>query len=233
MLTFKVLSALLAYPEQEIIAHLGEMAAILDRDNLLSAHERDDVQAVIEELKASDLMDAQASHIALFDQSRSLSLHLFEHIHGDSRDRGQAMVDLLAHYRSKGFDPTSVELPDFLPLFLEFLSTQPLGEARDLLGEAVGIISLLRTRLEKRRSPYAAVFRAIEALAPVRADTGVLQETVAGEAADDTPEALDRTWEEAPVTFSDAAVAQATCGSGCAAAASAVARFAVAAEEHH
>jgi nitrate reductase delta subunit len=172
-------------------------------------------------------MDAQATYIGLFDQSRSLSLHLFEHIHGESRDRGQAMVDLLAHYRSKGFDLATVELPDFLPLFLEFLSTQPLGEARDLLGETVDIVSLLRARLQKRQSPYAAVLRAVEALAPCRADSRALQETVAGEAADDTPEALDRTWEEAPVTFNNATLAQASCGTGCSAAASIVARFAV------
>lgn len=226
MLTFKVLSALLVYPEQAVIDSLDEMAAILDRETLLPAAARTDLRALMATLEAADLMDTQATYISLFDQSRSLSLHLFEHIHGESRDRGQAMVDLLAHYRSKDLDLITVELPDYLPLFLEFLSTQPLGEARDLLGETVDIVALLRARLEKRRAPYAAVFRAIEALAPYQADSRVLRETVAGETPDDTPEALDRTWEEAPVTFNDASLGQASCGVGCSAAAAIVDRFA-------
>jgi len=226
MLTFKVLSALLVYPEQEVIDSLDEMAAVLDREKLLPAAVRADLRAFMETLKATDLMDAQASYISLFDQSRSLSLHLFEHIHGESRDRGQAMVDLLQHYRAKGLDLTTVELPDFLPLFLEFLALQPPGEARELLGETAGIISLLRTRLDKRRSSYAAVLAAIETLAPGKADDRAIAETVAGEVPDHTPEALDRAWEEAPVTFNDANLGQASCGTGCAAAAAVVERFA-------
>src|SRR3546814_687960 len=157
MLTFKVLSALLVYPEREVIDSLEEMAAIVDRDALLPAAARADLRAFMETLKATDLMETQSNYISLFDQSRSLSLHLFEHIHGESRDRGQAMVDLLQHYRATGLDLTTVELPDYLPLFLEFLSLQPIGEIQELLGETAGIISLLRARLEKRRSPYAAV----------------------------------------------------------------------------
>src|SRR3546814_12247654 len=95
-------------------------------------------------LKGTDLLEAQAQYISLFDQSRSLSLHLFEHIHGESRDRGQAMVDLLEHYRAKGLDLTTVELPDYLPMFLEFLSLQPPGDARSLPGETDEITQLLQ-----------------------------------------------------------------------------------------
>lgn len=226
MLTFKVLSALLVYPEQEVIDSLDEMAAIVDRETLLPAAARADLRAFMETLKATDLMEAQANYISLFDQSRSLSLHLFEHIHGESRDRGQAMVDLLQHYRATGLDLTTVELPDYLPLFLEFLSLQPISEIQDLLGETAGIISLLRARLEKRRAPYAAVLGAIETLVPGKADSRVVRETVAGEVPDDTSEALDKTWEEAPVTFNDATMGQASRGTGCAAAAAIVERFA-------
>ena len=130
------------------------------------------------DLRGADLMDAQARYVALFDHSRSLSLHLYEHSHGESRDRGQAMVNLLNHYRANGLDPGTSELPDFLPLFLEFLSTRPAGEARALLGQAVEVVALLRARLEQRGAPYAAVFRAIEALAPHRADEAAIRETV-------------------------------------------------------
>jgi nitrate reductase delta subunit len=224
MLTFKVLSALLVYPDEELINGLEDMAVTLEADQVLPKAERRGLRALMADLRTADLMDAQARYVALFDQSRSLSLHLYEHSHGESRDRGQAMVNLLNHYRANGLDPGTSELPDFLPLFLEFLSTRPAGEARALLGQAIPVVALLRARLEQRGAPYATVFRAIEAMAPVRADEGVVRETVAGEVRDDTPEALDRAWEEAPVTFGYDAGAAAD--SGCSAAAAMVARFA-------
>ena len=224
MLTFKVLAALLLYPEQELIESLGEMAAVLDAEGALPKAERRALRALMADLGRSDLMDAQARYVALFDHSRSLSLHLYEHSHGESRDRGQAMVNLLHHYRAHGLEPGTSELPDFLPLFLEFLSTRPAGEARALLGQATPVVALLRARLERRGAAYAAVFRAIEALAPGRADETAIRAAVASETPDDTPEALDQAWEEAPVTFRDAPVAAGA--SGCSAASAMVARFA-------
>ena len=223
MLTFKVLAALLTYPEQELVDALDEMAAILEAERALPRAERRQLGALMADLRGADLIDAQARYVALFDHSRSLSLHLYEHSHGESRDRGQAMVNLLSYYRSKGLDLGTSELPDFLPLFLEFLSTQPAGEARALLGQAVEVVALLRARLERRGAPYAAVFQAIEALAPRRADEAAIRATVGGEAPDHTPEALDRAWEEAPVTFRDDPGAV---GAGCSAASAMVARFA-------
>ena len=224
MLTFKVLSALLVYPEQELIDSLDEMAAVLGAEGALPEVERRALEALIADLTSADLMDAQARYVALFDQSRSLSLHLYEHSHGESRDRGQAMVNLLHHYRANGLEPGTSELPDFLPLFLEFLSTLPVSEARPLLGQALPVVALLRARLEKRNAPHAAVFRAIEALASQRADEAAIRQLVADEAPDDTPEALDRAWEEAPVTFGNDPGA--TDGAGCSAASAMVARFA-------
>jgi nitrate reductase molybdenum cofactor assembly chaperone NarJ/NarW len=224
MLTFKVLGTLLVYPEQELIESLEEMAAILEAEGALPKSERRALEALMADLCISDLMDAQARYVALFDHSRSLSLHLYEHSHGESRDRGQAMVNLLNHYRAHGLEPGPSELPDFLPLFLEFLSTRPAGEARALLNQAIPVVALLRARLERRGAPYAAVFRAIEALAPARADETAIREAMAGEARDDTPEALDRAWEETPVTFRDDPGAAP--GSGCSAAAAMIARFA-------
>ena len=201
MRTFKVLSMLLMYPDEEIVAGLDDMAAILDQEALLPPAARKGLDVLMRHLATSDLMDSQAAYVSLFDQSRSLSLHLFEHIHGDSRERGQAMADLIDHYRSFGMEVSAAELPDFLPLFLEFLSTQPLHEALSMLGEAVNILALLRSRLEKRGAPYAPVFRALEALSPVGADEEAIQEQVKGEKRDDTSAALDKSWEDAPVTF--------------------------------
>ena len=222
MLTFKVLAALLVYPEQELIESLNEMSGVLEAEGALPKAEGRALETLMADLARSDLMDAQARYVALFDHTRRLSLHLYEHSHGESRDRGQAMVDLLNHYRAHGLDPGDSELPDFLPLFLEFLSVRPAVEARAMLGQAVWVAALLRARLEQRDSPYAAVFRALEALAPQRADEAAIRETIGGDVPDDTPEALDRAWEEAPVTFRDDPAASA----GCTAASAMVARFA-------
>ena len=231
MLTFKVLAALLVYPEQEVIDSLDEMAAILERERLLPAADRQGIRALMDHLRSADLMEAQALYVRLFDQSRSLSLHLFEHIHGESRERGQAMADLIEHYRSKGLEVSAAELPDFLPLFLEFLSLQPLDEARGLLGETVDIVALLHARLEERRAPYAAVLRAITALSPRRPDQAAIREEVAAERRDDTPEALDASWEDKPVTFGPEPPAGAG-APGCPAAAAVVDRFAPPVRQH-
>ena len=139
----------------------------------------------------------------LFDRSRTLSLNLFEHVHGESRERGGAMVDLLETYRAGGFEPMGPELPDHLPMLLEYLSTRPLAEARDMLADAVHILIALAERLERRGgSPYAPVFRALEALAASPAVAELLAEITG--LPDDDPEdlaALDAVWEEAAVTF--------------------------------
>ena len=151
------------------------------------------------QLTVGDLLTAQESYVALFDRSRSLSLHLFEHIHGESRDRGQAMVNLAAHYETRGYGIDGNELPDYLPLFLEFLSLVDPREAADLLADVVHILAAIRIRLERRRSDYAGIFGALEELAARRPDGAV----VAGLLEQDkSPEAeaaeLDKEWEEAP-----------------------------------
>ena len=104
----------------------------------------------------------------LFDRTRSLSLHLFEHVHGESRDRGQAMIDLKSLYESAGLEISATELPDFVPLFLEFLSTRPRAEACELLGQPAHILAAMAERLRKRHSAYEAVFRALVALAATK-----------------------------------------------------------------
>lgn len=214
MSTFKVLAALLVYPDEELVASLPEMEAILDRERLLPRRDREPLLALVRHLGSADVMDAQALYVSLFDQSRALSLYLFEHIHGESRDRGKAMNDLVEHYRAHGLEMSSAELPDFLPLFLEFLSTQPLDEARRLIAEIVDIVALLRLRLERRRAPYAAAFAALEALSPRRPDEAAIREALGAEKRDDTAEALDASWEDRPVTFGPEEIA-AEAGSSC------------------
>ena len=104
------------------------------------------------------LIPLQENYVATFDRNPKHSLHLFEHIHGESRDRGPAMVDLFEEYRKHGFDVTADELPDYIPLFLEFLGQDPAEEAERLLGDAIHVLAMIGDKLDANGSPYAHVF---------------------------------------------------------------------------
>jgi nitrate reductase delta subunit len=200
--TFKVLSALLSYPTVELQQAGGELAAALDAEGLVTGHVRTALQRLIDDIADGDLYDLQERYTLLFDRTRSLSLHLFEHVHGESRDRGQAMIDLKAMYEQAGLDISASELPDFLPLFLEYLSTLPVNEACATLGQPTHILTALAERLRKRKSPYEAVFRALAALAatkPRPEDVAVLMQEPDPDPLDLA--ALDAAWEDEPVTF--------------------------------
>ena len=200
--TFKVLSALLAYPTVELRAAIPELAAALDAEALLPAAVRRRLQGLMDDIASGDLYDLQERYVLLFDRTRSLSLHLFEHVHGESRDRGQAMIDLKSLYEKAELAMDAAELPDFLPLFLEFLSTRPRVEAYDLVGQPAHILAALAERLRKRRSPYEAAFRALLALAAAqpKADAVAALMTAPDPDAADL-KALDAAWEDAAVTF--------------------------------
>ena len=213
--TLKVLSLLLAYPTEEITAAAPAFSAVLDGEGLVPEGRREPLRRLAGQLAGRDLYDLEERYVLLFDRTRSLSLHLFEHVHGESRDRGQAMVELKELYAANGLEMPANELPDYLPLFLEFLSTRPLGEAREYLADTVHIVSALKERLLKRESIYAGVFAGIEALAGVKAERDDVEELLGRP--DDDPddlEALDRVWEEEPVTFGGAPGpdASASCG---------------------
>jgi nitrate reductase delta subunit len=147
-------------------------------------------------------MDAQEYWIGLFDRSKRLALHLYEHSYGESRDRGQAMVNLALTYRMNGFELNAAEMPDYLPLFLEFLSVIPEVHARRYLTDAIEIIEALRIRLDERDSTYAAVLGALVTLAQREADNAEVEAILAGEPEDPKDlEQLDREWAEEPVDF--------------------------------
>jgi nitrate reductase molybdenum cofactor assembly chaperone NarJ/NarW len=200
--TFKVLSALLSYPTENLRKAVPELAAALDAEALLSSSLRRQIGQLLDEISSGDIYDLQECYVLLFDRTRSLSLHLFEHVHGESRDRGQAMIDLKALYENGGLEIDAAELPDFVPLFLEFLSTRPRQEAYELLAQPAHIFAALAERLRKRRSAYEAIFRALIALAAAKPKG----ETVAALLAEPDPDAtdlaaLDAAWEDEPVTF--------------------------------
>ncbi len=200
--TFKALSALLTYPGDELKAAVGEIRSILIDEAILSDDAILSLQPLLAELEELDIYELQERYVLLFDRSRTLSLNLFEHVHGDSRDRGPAMVDLLETYRAGGFDLQSTELPDHLPILLEFASQRPLAEARDLMRDAGHIIAALGERLARRESTYAPLFIGLAEFAGVDPGDKLVAELLTVK--DDNPEdleKLDEVWEEAEVTF--------------------------------
>jgi len=187
--SLRVLAALLTYPDAEMRGYLPEMREILGREAALSAGRLTELEALIAALASADALDTEASYVELFDRGRATSLHLFEHVHGDSRDRGPAMIDLAQTYENAGLHLAPGELPDYLPAVLEFVSTQPPGEARAFLGEMAHIFNALFNALQERASPYASVLGALLELAGEQARPVKL--------AAEPP--LDETWAEPPV----------------------------------
>jgi nitrate reductase delta subunit len=201
-ITFKALSALLSYPTAELQKAVPELIVALDSEALVPRAIRRQLDVLLNEIATGDLYDLQERYVLLFDRTRSLSLHIFEHVHGESRDRGQAMIDLKNLYVGGHLEMAAGELPDFVPLFLEFLSTQPRAEAYDLLAQPAHILSALAERLRKRQSAYEAVFRVLVALAatkPKGEDVAALLQQPDPDA--DDLVALDAAWEDEPVNF--------------------------------
>lgn len=200
--TLKAISLILSYPTTELQAAMPEISAVLMSDSRLTTACRGQLGPLLGQLAEADIYDLQEAYVGLFDRSRTLSLNLFEHVHGESRDRGGAMVSLVETYRDAGFDPVTSELPDHLPVLLEFLSLQPFVEAQDTLADAAHIFAALIERLARRESAYGAVFAALLQLSGEQADGAAVAELL--ELPDDDPddlEALDEVWEEAEVTF--------------------------------
>jgi nitrate reductase delta subunit len=188
------------YPTAELMQARDELLALIASMNL-KPKQREQLHEFVQQRTSGDLMDWQAEYDSLFERGRSLSLLLFEHVHGESRDRGQAMVDLMAQYTQAGLAIDANELPDYLPLYLEFLSTQGPDNARAGLQEVEHILALLAARLKERDCNYAALFEALLHWCGARVSIEQMRQQVAGEARDDTPEALDKVWEEEMVTF--------------------------------
>lgn len=200
--TYRALGLLLSYPTPDTAAAMPAVMDALSGERLVPGALVQRLASLADELSSADLYDSQARYVDLFDRSRSLSLQLYEHIHGESRDRGQAMVELLKLYSSHGLELTAKELPDHLPVFLEFLSQRPPAEAAALLGQAAHVLEALRERLKKRQSMYARVFDALVALVEVDRNPEALKALL--QEPEDNPddlEALDRAWAEEQVTF--------------------------------
>ena len=187
-LTLRVLAALLSYPDAQLRQALPELSRALDEERALSASRLAELHALMRELGRADAYETEARYVETFDRGRASSLHVFEHVHGDSRDRGPAMVDLLQTYERAGLKLEPTELPDHLTVMLEFASTQPPAIAREFLAEVAHIVNTVFSTLLSRGSPYASVIAAVLELA------GERPQAVA--AVPDEP--IDDTWAEPP-----------------------------------
>lgn len=159
----RILSALLDYPQDDLLQALPEIRIALEA----FPEARELLEPLLTYLEACTLIELQENYVATLDRNPTHSLHLFEHVHGESRDRGQAMVDLLQTYRSQGFEPAVPELPDHVPLFLEFLSVVDEAQAQELLDDAIHVLAAIGARLIHDDSPYAAVFVVLRTLSNV------------------------------------------------------------------
>ncbi|PWJ83781.1 respiratory nitrate reductase chaperone NarJ [Pseudaminobacter salicylatoxidans] len=198
-LLFKAFSALLSYPTAEMREALPEIAEVVRGSELVAPREREALLDLIAEIGRDDQLAAEERYVDLFDRGRALSLHLFEHLHGESRDRGSAMVELKQLYAGAGYGLTANELPDYLPVVLEYLSLRDLGEAREMLADCAHILKSIARSLIGRESRYAAVPQALLVIAGQKAVDASAIPPVR-----EHHQTLDRDWFEQPA-FGEAA----------------------------
>ncbi|PCI69542.1 MAG: nitrate reductase molybdenum cofactor assembly chaperone [Piscirickettsiaceae bacterium] len=218
MLILKVISRLLDYPSKELADNSVELVEAVNASHLSDANKAE-LSAFINTLAATDLYDAQERYDLLFERGRSLSLLLFEHVHGESRDRGQAMVDLMAEYAEHGFDVHTEQMPDYIPLYLEFLSLQSDAYVHEWLGDVSHILTVLSERLLDRECDYRILFESLIEISGVQVEREKIAESVRKEEADYTMEAIDKAWEDKEIRFDDPIEGdcQSSCGGGYAA----------------
>lgn len=205
--TFKALGLLLCYPENVWLDEIGGVYDLIRQEGMVLSADLTRLEALTSHFSSSELLELQEEYVETFDRVRSLSLHLFEHVHGESRDRGQAMVDLSERYQELGFTLAASELPDYLPVFLEYLSLLPQSAALEELAETGHILTALGKRLNERGSPYGIILDTLTRLAgkkPEAVDKRVVEKM--------SFEQLDKEWEERPIDFLGAEAPQ---GSGC------------------
>ena len=204
MIVLRALGALLSYPREDLRQALPEIAEAIRASPLIAKGERDGLMILIDDVASGDLLSAEERYVELFDRGRATSLNLFEHLHGESRDRGHAMVELKRRYERAGFELATRELPDHLPVVLEYLSCREVVEARDMLLDCAHLLKRIGAALIGRRSSYAAVVQALLVIAGVAAlDPKEVSRVVHRD------ENLDRDWFEQPA-FSGEPLARGT-----------------------
>ena len=165
MIVLRALGALLSYPREDLRQALPEIAEAIRASRHIAKRERDGLMILIDDLASGDLLAAEERYVELFDRGRATSLNLFEHLHGESRDRGDAMVELKRRYERAGFELATRELPDHLPVVLEYLSCRGVAETGDMLRDCAHLLKRIGGALIARESSYAAVVQALLVIA--------------------------------------------------------------------
>lgn len=196
--TYKVFSTLLLYPSDDLKNGIGFITDILKEEKLLSFDDVDKLKIFVSYIKDNSLLFLQESYVSIFDRQKHFSLYLFEHIHGDSRERGMAMIDLKNLYTKLNFELSiGGELPDYIPVFLEYLSLLSEDRASALLGEIVNIIAILCARLKLIKSSYSIIFSILESLSKIKSDEKIVKNVLNDDSfLKSSSFELDKNWEE-------------------------------------
>ncbi len=204
MRTLRVLAKLLAYPDAEILAQMSALKGVLVEDDFLKPKTLKPLIAFMDRLAHADLMQSQEDYVELFDRGRAHCLHLFEHVHGESRFRGQAMVELSERYAEMGLQIGTGELPDYLPLFLEFISICEPEEGLETLAQSAPIIGMIGEKLRRKKSDYAAIMDAVVALSGAKLNKAEIRKAADAALPNiKTLDELDEQWQE-PEAFGGA-----------------------------
>lgn len=163
MQIYKILSALLEYPDQELIDHLPEIRVEIGKCQDVDATEMEAILKLLDHMADTPLTDLQAAYVKTFDLTPEHSLHLTHHLFGDDNDknRGPALIDLGELYKDYGVKVMTNELPDYLPLVLEFVAFLEEDEATAFLSDANKVLTVLTKNLNKAQSPYAPLLSII------------------------------------------------------------------------
>lgn len=162
MQLFQIIARLLDYPDQELMDNLPELLRLLDRDSRITNQEREDLKSVNSWIGMHNLIGLQEVYVQTFDMTPEHDLHLTHHLFGDDRNRGPALIDLSEYYKASGFEVNEGQLPDYLPLMLEYVATLDEMQSRVFLGDAAKVLKVIAENLEKAQSPYAKLVRIVE-----------------------------------------------------------------------
>lgn len=172
-------SILLSYPDLKLKNNIDDVYTIIEKENILSSDNILKIKTLIDFIKNNNLTYLKEYYVSIFDRKKDFSLYLFEHIHGDSRERGMAMIDLMELYKKSNFlIYKKTELPDYLPLFLEYLSVIPQKKALILIGDIINIISILSHRLSIINSTYSVIFTILENMSPIKCDSKTIEQII-------------------------------------------------------
>ena len=184
--SLRALALLLSYPDADMRSKLTDIMSVLSLERALSPSRISELKNLSEQLQSLDPLEVESWYVETFDRGRSTCLNLFEHVHGDSRDRGPAMIDLSQTYAQTGLVLDPDELPDHLCVVLEFASTQTEDVAKSFLDEMAHILNSIFSALLKRESPYATVIAAVLELSGHKAQAVNIP----------VEESMDSSWQE-------------------------------------